>query len=121
MKDIRISDLIDLVDAGAIEPEKRIEKIFDWQIQRQMEIAKWFLGAAASLGIGIVIASTSSTAVFTAIHWALAGVAIVALGGFGTLQFIRGKKLSECFLSSIVLLNRLAKLRQFIARYRSMR
>jgi len=119
MKDIRISDLIDLVHAEAAEPEKRLEKMFEWQIQRQLEIAKWVLGAAASLGVGVVIASTSSSAKLTTTHWILAGVAIVILGSFGAFQFVRCRQFSECYLSSIVVLGHLAKLRPFISRYRS--
>src|SRR5215467_7540287 len=113
MKEVRVRHLLDLVHADAPEPEKRLEKMFDWQIQRRQEIAKWLLGASVSLGVGIGVASAGPSSRFTIYHWAAAGIAIAVLLGAGVYQFARSHRLSNCYLSSVVLLNRLARLRPF--------
>lgn len=120
MKQVRVVDLIDLIHASAPEPDKRLEKVFDWQIQRRLETAKWTLGAAVSLVVGIGVASTNSTAAITPYHWISVGVASAILLLWGLHQFRQSRELAQCFLGSITLLNRLARIRAFIALYRSL-
>ncbi|TGK68399.1 hypothetical protein EHQ27_14050, partial [Leptospira wolffii] len=56
MKNIRIIDLIELVENEVPEVEKKIEKIFDWKSSRTIELAKWILGFSATLFITFLIA-----------------------------------------------------------------
>ena len=56
MRTIYLRGLIDLVAGDVAGSETRIQTIFEWRFDREMNIAKWALGLAASLTIGVLIA-----------------------------------------------------------------
>lgn len=57
MKDLKVQDIIDIVLSDVPDPADRIEKLFEWQHDRSIEVAKWLLGAGASLAVAIGVAA----------------------------------------------------------------
>ncbi len=113
-----IRDLLDLVESNAPEPEKRVEKTFDWRHERLLEVAKWALGAAGALAATLVTSEIKAEfKVGVAIQVALLGFSIFAAVS-GIVAFVRGARLQRNYAASLSLLARLTEFRELIRRYR---
>ncbi len=55
--DLSVQNLEDLVVAMDDDPESHLLQIYDWDHQRQMSVATWWLGVSASLFVGLLLSS----------------------------------------------------------------
>lgn len=115
---MRIRDLLDLTESNTPEPEKRVEKVFEWRHTRVLELGKWALSAAAALALALVASLLKDELKIGRIGEGvlLALVAFFFVSGFLTL--LRGNRLQQEYTAALSLLARLATMRTLIQRYR---
>src|SRR3990167_8454776 len=56
---LNLSHLLQLVASGVSEPHKVLEKSFEWEHARELELSKWSLALGASLLVAMAAASLS--------------------------------------------------------------
>jgi len=121
MKDISIKDLLDLVTADVPDAENNIQQMFDWHFQRNMMVAKWIMGAVASLFIAALLAYFKAE---IKLNWWQAVLAIGILLSASTYGFYRLyqiRSMHRQFVSALKIYNELKKIAPFISRYREVR
>lgn len=121
MKDISIKDLLDLVTADVPDAENNIQQMFDWHFQRNMMVAKWIMGAVASLLIAALLAYFKAE---IKLNWWQAVLAIGILLSASTYGFYRLyqiRSMHRQFVSALKIYNELKKIAPFISRYREVR
>src|SRR4051812_13309823 len=115
---MRIRELLDLAESNAVEPEKRIEKVFEWRHTRMLEIAKWLLGAGAALALALAASLLKDELkVGRGIQPTLVAlIAFAFVTGFLTLA--RGARLQREYTAALSLFARLTAMKALIQRYR---
>jgi len=115
---MRIRELLDLVESNAPEPEKRIEKIFDWRHARLLETAKWALGLSATLAVALAVSTVKNELqVGKGIRAFVVGVVVFAAVS-GTIALMRGERVQRDYAAALALVARLTTFRELIRRYR---
>lgn len=119
MRNIAIRELIDLVAAEVQEPEKRLEKVFDWEASRSAEIVKWVLGASAAVFVAVLVAyfkgDVSNPKWHLPIGFTLAGFTAT----YGLVRLHQMRKAHREFVAALLLLAELRRIAPFIRRYRA--
>jgi hypothetical protein len=121
MRDISIKDLLDLVTADVPDAENNIQQMFDWHFQRNMMVAKWIMGAVASLFVAALLAYFKAE---IKLNWWQAVLAIGILLSASTYGFYRLyqiRSMHRQFVSALKIYNELKKIAPFISRYREVR
>lgn len=133
----RIRDLIRLVANDADDPHKAVEKGFEWEHARALEIGKWSLAGAtallAAVATGILrqpitdnmtattteVAKQAASAASTAqlIVIALVGAGVLLAYGAGSLWF--AGRIQRNYLLTLVLLAKMIELRPFLKKSES--
>lgn len=121
MRDVSINDLADLVISDIPEPDKRIEKMFDWHFARDLEVTRWVLGVAATVGGALLIAVFKSE--ISANWWqVLLLTAIPALtASYGFFRLIRARSIHRQFVVALHIHSKLRRIRPFLMRYNQAR
>ena len=115
---MKIRELLDLVASNAPEPEKRVEKIYDWRHTRLLEIAKWALGLSAALAVALVVSTVKDELhVGRLIRASVVGID-VCLAVVGIIALLRGERMQKEYAAALGLLARLTPFRDLITRYR---
>ena len=119
MKDIAVSDLIDLIVADVPDAEGRIQKMFEWHFARDLEIVKWVLGVAASFAVafGIALFNAKESVPWGAV--AVLSVIPVSVASYGLLRLYRMRSIHKQYLAALKLLAKLRAVKSFIVRYRT--
>ncbi|MDD5168128.1 MAG: hypothetical protein PHN75_04860 [Syntrophales bacterium] len=121
MKDISIKELIDLATSDVPDGDARIEKMFDWHFQRNMMIAKWIMGAVASLSIAALLGYFKAE---IDLNWWQSIVAIVlplSASTYGFYRLYHIRSMHRQFVSALKIYNELKKIAPFISLYREVR
>jgi hypothetical protein len=118
VRNLQLSHIVDLVLHETAEPEKRLEKLFDWYVQRWLEIAKWLLGIAATITAALIVALVTKPDVISrvTIGFTLFSAIVSALAGFGAI--LVAYHANTHFVVSLSLLGRLQKVKPFLIKYR---
>ena len=118
MLDLKIKDIIDLVDTEIKDPEFQIQKIFDWHFEKEKLIAQISVGASASLFIALFISFINNTNSLGIVCIIILMVFALCPGLFG---IYRLKKLNEYhrqYLTALILFHEFEKIRPFVKLYR---
>ena len=117
MKDININDLIDLIVADVSDIEGRLQKMFEWHFTRDLEIAKWVLGAAASFAVafGIALFNAKNPPIVTVI--AVLGLP-AAIASYGFARLFRMRNIHRQYIAALKLRSQLAAIKPFISKLR---
>jgi hypothetical protein len=116
---VKIRHLLDLVASGALEPEKRVEKMFEWRHTRLLETAKWALGLSAAFGVALIVPTVKDELhVGLVTRAGLIGLDL-CLGVVGVIALFRGERVQAEYSAALNLLARLSTFRELIGRYRS--
>lgn len=118
MKDISISELITLIAADLDDPEERVEKMFDWYIDRSKVTVQWILGGAASLFLAVLVAFSRNE--LSLPWWQTGLVALFALGtgSYGLLRLRALGGAAQQYVAAIAICARLKQIRRFLAAHR---
>lgn len=118
MRRTDLRELIDLVAADVAEPEKRLEKVYDWESNRSLEVVKWVLGFSGALFVAVVVALFQRY--IKADSWQFpVGVATSLLTTtYGLYRLTRLRRMQQQFLTALVLLSEFRKIAPFIRAYR---
>lgn len=118
---LKLRDLLHLVAASANDPQKVVEKAFEWDHARRLEVAKWLLTLASSLVVALAAAMASKqfnadTKIlgFNYIYWLFSLASFFAISGL--LAFWRAKVLHKRLLASATLVGRLMEIQPFLRR-----
>lgn len=125
---LSIGHLIDLVASDQDDPQKVLEKSFDWEHGRAVEVAKWLLALSSSIFAGLAAISFSKQ--FQADVWIYVGfkyqinalyvlifiAVIVALIGIAAL--VSAHFLQRRYIESSALLARISEIKPFMMRLR---
>jgi hypothetical protein len=115
---MQIRELLDLTESNALEPEKRVEKVFEWRHTRMLEVAKWALSASAALAVALVASILKDELKVGRIGQALLLALVVFFFVSGFLTLLRGSRLQREYTAALSLLARLTLMRALIQRYR---
>lgn len=121
MRDVSINDLADLVVSDVPDSDKRIEKMFDWHFTREMEVTRWILGVAATVGAALLVAVFKAE---ISPGWRQA-VFLLALpsvtASYGLFRLYRARAIHRQFVVALRIHSRLRQVRPFLVRYRKER
>lgn len=119
MKNLLLKDLIDIVASEAQVPEARLEKIYDWVIQRNLEISKWLLGLTATVAATFLI--TLFKEELKSPFWLniIIFIAMLLSGSYGFLRLYRYRQIQREYIAALKLHNDLKRISSFIQKYRN--
>lgn len=118
MKEVSIRDLADLVESDVPDAASRLQKLFEWRFQQDLEVAKWVLGAAASLAIAALVSYLKGdTAPGLSRSILMVGLP-VATSSYGVYCLLRLRSIHKQFIAAVRIHAELQKVKAFIARYR---
>ena len=103
--------------AEVADVEGRLQKMFEWHFTRDLEIAKWVLGAAASFAVAFGIALFNATTALT-ISAAAVVVLPAAVGTYGFARLYRMRNIHRQYIAALKLHAELRSIRPFIMKYR---
>ncbi len=118
MKYLKIKEIIDLVVGEVPDAESKIQKMFEWYLEREKLIITWMLGAAASLFISVLIAFFKKEIELE--WWQTSLIIIFSLGTafYGVIRVYHIRSMNAQFVSALKLLSNFKKISQFLIRYR---
>lgn len=131
-KSTRISDLFRLVANDAVDPHKAVEKSYEWEHARALEVGKWSLAGAtallAAVATGILrqsggvpsadLAASSAQAVGNTMSmWAIASLAAAGLLlVVGVSSLLLASQIERRFVLTLALVAKMVELRSFLKR-----
>ena len=112
MKTLQLFDLMRLVAVDS-DPHKVIEKTYDWEHTRRLEIGKWFLatGAAGYFALASLFTKSNSPSIVVLIIFSVSSTFAVAIG-LGA--FWRARYLSARYARIQVIIGELNKVKVFL-------
>ena len=113
---ITIRDLMDIVLSDVPNPEVQIWNVFEWQRLRVMEIAKWSLGASASVGL-FVLASAFAKRGPDPAEFTVSVVLVLLTAVNGMYQLRRLRRFSEEYIASLEMVDTIKRIGPFIRLY----
>lgn len=118
MRRTDLKELIDLVASGVSEPEKRLEKVYDWEAARSLEIIKWVLGFAGTLFVAVLVALFQRH--IEPMRWQFPlGISTALLTAtYAVYRLRRLRRLQQQFLTAVLLVSEFQKIAPFIRAYR---
>lgn len=118
MKYLTIKEIIDLVVAEIPDPESKIQKMFEWHLEREKLIITWILGAAASLFISVLVAFFKAELKLGL--WQIAIIILCSLGTafYGIYRVLQIRSINSQFISAMKLFSNFRKISLFLTRYR---
>ena len=119
MKTITIRQLIDLVEGGSATGENCIQKVFEWQFERNMSVVRWALGVAASLFVAVLVSYLRADEAVSSFEFGSALVFSLLTGTYGITVLVRLRLMSREFTSAVSLYTKLKRIEEFICKYRS--
>lgn len=124
----RIADLLQLVANDAVDPHKAVEKSYEWEHARALEVGKWSLAGSTALlaavatgifrlgdaGQHVTATSTSPAAmsVWTIATLVLAGLLL----GIGVSSLVLASRVERRFVLTLALVAKMVELRPFLKR-----
>lgn len=118
---LKLRHLLKLVASGHPNPQAVLEKSFQWEHERRMELAKWLLALSSALLAAVVAATLSRGFRFRAgfldvpyTYW-LMGVSGV-LAAVGVITFFRAQVLHRRYMLVSALLAQLMEIQPFLRR-----
>lgn len=120
MASLKIRDLFDLVSSEVSNPDKHIEKVFDWVHGRRLELAKWLLAVSLAVSAPVLLAYFKGDLTGTISPWwvIVAVFLAVLLAVSGLVVLLRTGRLHRTYLVTQSLLGRIQQIAPFISRYR---
>lgn len=125
---LSIGHLIDLVASSQDDPQKVLEKSFEWEHSRAVELAKWLLTLSSSIFVALAAILFSKQLqsdvwirnVFGYDFSALYIVAVIAtlVGIFGVAALISSYLLQRRYIETSALLARILEVKTFMVRLR---
>ncbi|MCH7592757.1 MAG: hypothetical protein IH989_08270 [Planctomycetes bacterium] len=119
MRTVSLLELIDLVYGDVEEAESRIQKLFEWRFERDMNIAKWALGLAASLIIAVLVAFFRGGSDVTGRELGIGLAIAFASATYGIFAIVQLRSVNREFIAALVLYSRFRSIRAFIRLYRN--
>jgi hypothetical protein len=117
---LSIEDLINLVASGVPDPVSRIERVFEWDHSRRIEVVKWLLAASIALFIPVVVAYLKGDIISVRSSWWMFALlfcsVLLAVLGLGLLY--RTRRIHRSYVFTLSLLGELQKISTFLQRYR---
>lgn len=119
MANLNVGDLIAIVAADAPDVEKRLEKVFEWQHSRDLEIVKWLLTVSGALAVPMIVSVFKEE--MKAPRWEIGAAFALAviLGGVAAMRLWEMGRLQSDYLASMTLVSRLVSIRTFLIRTRA--
>lgn len=123
MRTISLLEVLDLVAGDVADSESRIQQVFEWRFDRDMSIARWALGVAASLTIAVLVAffrGGTGDAVVTTRELIIALCCSLASGVYGLYALVRLRRINKEFIAALKLYSQFRSVRAFVRLYRGM-
>lgn len=119
MKYLTIKEIIDLVAGEVPDAESKIQKMFEWYLEREKLIITWILGAAASLFISVMVAFFKSELKLQWWQTLLIIICSLGTGVYGMIRVYHMRSMNSQFVSALNLFSNFKQISQFIIRYRN--
>jgi phosphatidylglycerophosphate synthase len=118
VKYLTIKEIIDLVVGEIPDAESKIQKMFEWYLEREKLIITWILGVAASLFVSVLVAFFKKE--INLEWWLTILIIICSLGTalYGVIRVYRLRSMNAQFVSALKLFSNFNKISQFLLRYR---
>lgn len=118
---LKVRHLMRLVASGNANPQAVLEKSFQWEHERRMELAKWLLAVSSALLAAVVAATLSRGFRIRAgfmdlpyTYWLMGGAGLLAAAG--VIIFLRAQVLHRRYVLISALLAELEGIRPFLKR-----
>jgi len=105
MARLTIADIRMLANSVQDSPESRVQKIFDWQYEQEMSIARWILAFSASLLVALSVAAAQEKIEMAGLNL-LFFCAPVVLFFIGLFMIVRVGRIGRYYVISLHLINR---------------
>jgi hypothetical protein len=121
MERMPIREIIDMVISDVADPDERLEKMFDWEHERNIEVIKWILGASAAIFVAVLAAFFKGDVKAPA--WQLPAGLISSLlsGTYGLYRLRQMRKSYRNYVGALRLLSEFKRIETFLKRYRRRR
>lgn len=119
MKELKIKDIIYLVEADIDDPKDQIQKIYEWNFERKMTLVKGFVGFSVSLIVALLFSYLKSE-IKEEISWWEIGIALLfagLTGTYGFYQYFQIEKIGNHFIAALKLHKKLLCAKTFIANH----
>ncbi len=118
---LTLGHLVQLVAANQDDPQKIVEKSFEWEHTRSLEMAKWLLALSSSILVAISAATLSRQFNIEAKFFGVSIIQIVLglatlFGVSGILTILRSYVLHQRYVETSALLAGLIEIRPFLVR-----
>ena len=118
MKDLEITQLIDLVVSDVPDAEGKIQKMFEWHYDRVMTLTQWILGATASLVVAVLVAFFRAELELLWWQTLIIFAAALGTGSYGIYRLFELRSLHKQYVAALKLYCGLKAMRPFLLRYR---
>jgi hypothetical protein len=118
MQRMPIKDIIDMIASDVSEPDKRIEKMFDWEHGRNIEVVKWILGASAAIFVAILVAFFKGDVKSPDWQLPVGLISSFLSGTYGLYRLRQMRKSYRNYIASLQLLSEFKRIETFLKRYR---
>lgn len=118
MKRLDLAGIMDMVTSDVAHPEDVIKRIFEWDYDRSMAVAKWVLGFGASLAATVVVGLINKKNPIDAYDIIYAGSGPIVVIIAGAYRMWRVRKIDAEYIAAIKLLGSVKMISPFLSRYR---
>jgi hypothetical protein len=119
MANLRLRDLIDLVTGEVVEPEARIEKMYEWYVERRTTVAKWWIGASGTVLAAIAASFMKAELQIPAWEIAFGVLGALVAGGIGFWRFYALRTIAREYVAAAYLFAELKRIAPFLQLYRA--
>ena len=117
MPDLKIRDIIELAEADIDDPESKLQKVFEWKIDRFTQLTKWIFGFAGSLVVALFVGLTKDDiSLWGWEFWSLLSSAVLVFIA-GLVRSRMAASYSHQFLKGLYLLGKLKRINGFLEEY----
>ncbi|TGM85593.1 hypothetical protein [Leptospira licerasiae] len=118
MNTITIKELIDLIVTKTDSQDKKIEKLFDWQMQRNMEIVKAVFAFLAAMIVSFIIALLKDEVKIGWIWLFAIPTLLIIIAFYAVYQLFKLKNIQKEYIATLLLHAKLNEFAPFFHKYR---
>jgi hypothetical protein len=118
MKNITIKEIIDLISTKVENQESKIDKLYEWYMQRNMEIIKWILTSSAAIFASFLISFFKNELQVNPILLVITPILCAASSSYAIYRIYKLKNIQKEYIKTLTLHAKLKPLSSFFSYYK---